>query len=207
MVITYNGGTFFKVAFGSTTLAFNPVSKKSKLKQSRFGADIALVSLKHPDTNGIEMVTHGDKEPFVINDPGEYEVADVTVVGADSVSRYDKDATHNTIYLVTLEGMRLCFLGLLGEAKLPPEAIEMLEHVDILFLPLDEKTLGPSGAHELSVKLEPHIIVPMQYESNDLKKFLKEEGVEGLKATDKVTLKKKDLDGKEGEVVLLKSSA
>jgi superfamily II helicase len=36
-----------------------------------------------------------------------------------------------------------------------------------------------------------------------LKKFLKAEGEESVKPVDKLTLKKKDLEGKEGEVVVL----
>ena len=32
MVISYHGGQCFKVSFGDTTLAFNPISKKSKLE-------------------------------------------------------------------------------------------------------------------------------------------------------------------------------
>ena len=73
MIITYLGAEFFKVQFGDITLAFNPISKDSKLKPSRFGADIVFVSTYHEDFNGIDQVTHGDKKPFVIAGPGEYE--------------------------------------------------------------------------------------------------------------------------------------
>jgi hypothetical protein len=47
MIITYFGGEFFKVQFGDITLAFNPISKESKLKPSRFGADIVLSTTHH----------------------------------------------------------------------------------------------------------------------------------------------------------------
>ncbi len=36
-----------------------------------------------------------------------------------------------------------------------------------------------------------------------LKSFLKEAGSEGVQAVDKLTLKKKDLEGKEGEIIVL----
>jgi len=52
MIITHHGGEFFKVSFGDTTLAFNPISKNSKLKQTRFGADIAFITSEHPDFTG-----------------------------------------------------------------------------------------------------------------------------------------------------------
>ena len=69
MIITYLGGEFMRVQFGDTVLAFNPPSRESKLKPTRFGADIALISLNHSDMNGVETVTHGDRKPFVISGP------------------------------------------------------------------------------------------------------------------------------------------
>ena len=69
-----------------------------------------------------------------------------------------------------------------------------------------EGVLTPAAAYELSVKLEPKLIIPMHYDDatdKNLKTFLKEAGEEGTKPVDKLTLKKKDLDGKEGEVVVL----
>src|SRR5210317_285363 len=100
MVITYHGGSFVKVSFGDTTLAFNPISKKSKLKQSKFGSDVALVSQNHIDTNGVENVTHGDRTPFVVSGPGEYEVKNVTVLGFKGGTEYGGKPTINTIYVV-----------------------------------------------------------------------------------------------------------
>lgn len=205
MVITYHSGSFFKVSFGDTTLAFNPISKKSKLKQSRFGADIALITTQHEDCNGIENVTHGGKEPFVISGAGEYEVKNVTVLGFGTDTEYG-GAKINTLYIVTLEGMRLCFLGTLNTDVLPPEALAVLDGIDILFTPVGgEGTLDPSRAHELAVKIGASLVIPMLYDDTRLKSFLKEEGSEGVKPVEKLTVKKRDLDGKEGEIVVFKS--
>lgn len=73
MIITHHKGEFMKVTFGDTTLAFNPISKKSKIASTRFGADIAFVSLNTPDFNGIDEVTRSGKDLFVVNGPGEYD--------------------------------------------------------------------------------------------------------------------------------------
>lgn len=206
MVITYHNASFFKVSFGDTTVAFNPISKDSKLKQTRFGVDAALISTNHPDFNGVENVTHGDKKPFVVSGPGEYEVKKVTVLGFETETKYDGKESINTVYLVTLEGMKLCFLGALNNEKLPQEALEVIENIDILFTPIGGKgTLDATKAHELSVKLGASLVIPMLYEDTSLKVFLKEEGAEGTKPVDKLTVKKKDLEGKEGEIVVFKS--
>lgn len=208
MIITYLGGEFVKVQFGETVLAFNPPSKNSKLKTARFGADIALISVNQPDCNGVETVTHGSHAPFVIQGPGEYEIKEVTVRGFATESRYGDEKRINTVYLVTLESMRLCFLGALSEKTLPTQVLESLDGIDILFVPVGGGTLSPALAHALAVALEPRLIVPIHYEGlgekDALKAFLKEAGEKQLAPIEKLTIRKKDLEGKEEEIVVLK---
>ncbi len=211
MIITYQGVEFFKVQFGDTTLAFNPISKESKFKSSRFFADIALVSINHPDMNGSENLSYNGKEPFVITGPGEYEVKDIFIKGFGSKSTYGGKERINTIYSVTLENMNLCFLGALSDINLSSEVKEALGDVDILFLPIgDDGVIDAVKAEKLSVEIEPKIIIPMHFgdvgNKDALKKYLKEAGEENVKPIDKLTIKKKDLDGKEGEVVVLSAS-
>ena len=164
MIITYHGAEFFKVSFADTVLAFNPVSKGSKLKQSRFGADIALISLEHPDMNGVDQVTHGDKEPFVIRGPGEYEVNDVLIKGYQTTSMYGGEERINTAYLVMMEKMLLLFTGALNTRELPSELKEALDKIDILFIPVGgDGVLEPDAAYEFSVSIGPRIVIPMHY--------------------------------------------
>ena len=210
MIITYFGAEFFKVQFGDTTLAFNPISKESKLKSSRFGADIVLSTAYHEDFNGVDQVSHGDKTPFVISGPGEYEVKEVFIKGLPSESKYGGKDLINTIYTVSLENMNICFLGAINTPELKNETIEALDEIDILFVPIGgEGVLDPVKAYKLAISLEPKIIIPMHFGDigvrDALKVFLKEAG-ENPKAETKLTLKKKDLEGKEGDIMLLDSS-
>lgn len=205
MVITYNGAEFFKVQFGNTTVAFNPISKDSKLKASRFGADIALISLNHPDMNGADTLSFGDREPFIVSGPGEYEIKDVFIKGFESHSSYGGKGGINTIYVLSLDGMNLCFLGALDTPELKKEIIEALGDIDILFVPIgSEGVLKPADAYRLAVSLEPKAIIPMHYDDAMLKLFLKEGGEAG-QPVDKLTVKKKDLEGKEGDIIVLKA--
>jgi L-ascorbate metabolism protein UlaG (beta-lactamase superfamily) len=204
MVISYAGGECFKVSQGDLTLAFNPPSKDSKLASAKFGADIALVSLDHADFNGTDNASFGERQPFVIEGPGEYEVKDVTVRGFGTEAEYAGKKTVNTIYSVTLEGMNLAYLGALSNAELPVAAKQELDDIDILFLPVGGAgVLDHAEAYKLAVKLEPKVIIPMHYDEKTLKAFLKEAGAEGTKAEEKLTIKKKELEGKESEVVVL----
>jgi len=212
MILTYEGAEMFRAQYGDVVVAFNPVSKNSKLKGKRFGADIALVSVNHPDMNGVDAVTLGDKRPFAITGPGEYEYKGVLVRGLPSESQYGGEKRTNTIYLVTLEGINLCFLGALSKKELPREVSEELEEIDILFVPIGgDGVLSATEAYELAVSLEPKLIIPMHYAGVGAKQalsvFLKEGGAESNGKLDKLTIKKKDIEGKEGEIVALAPSS
>ena len=203
MVISYMGGECFKISQGELTLAFNLPSKDSKQKSVRFGSDIVLVSQDHEDFNGIENAAFGEREPFVIKGPGEYEVKEIAVRGFGSESNYGGKHL-NTIYGVAFEGMNLCFLGALGTTQLPAAAKQELDNIDILFLPIGgDGVLEYAEAYKLAVQLEPKAIIPMHYDAAALKSFLKEAGAEKTEPMDKLTVKKKDLDGKEGEIIVL----
>ena len=85
-----------------------------------------------------------------------------------------------------------------------------MDGIDILFVPVGgDGVLDPAIAHKLAVAFEPKIIIPSHFaevgEKDALKKFLKESGEESVKPIDKLTIKKKDVEGKEGEVVVLES--
>lgn len=204
MVITYHGLEFFKITFGDTTIALNPISKDSKARGPRFGSDVALISLKDRDMNGADSVSRGDKQAFVIDGPGEYEIGGLFVKGYLSKSVYGGEERMNTIYLVNLENMNLCFLGALSTKDIDPKVAEELEEIDILFTPIGGNgVMTPQEAYKMAVKLEPSLIIPMHYDEKTLKTFLKEAGEEGTKPIDRLTLKKKDLEGKESDVVVL----
>jgi L-ascorbate metabolism protein UlaG (beta-lactamase superfamily) len=207
MVITHHGGQCFKVTFGNLTLVFDPIAKGASLPAVRFGADIALVSRDHPDMNGIEEVTYGDKKPFAITGPGEYERQGIVVQGFLSNSKYGLDKNQeeavNTIYSVELEDMTLVHLGALSDTELSKEARENIGEIDVLFVPVGgDGVLSPAKAHELAVSLEPKIIVPMHFDEKALQTFLKEAG-NGSEKVDKLTLKKKDLVGRDGSILVI----
>lgn len=210
MIITYLGIQFLKIQAGDITVAVNPVSKNSKFKTARFGADIVLESANHSDMNGAEMMEFGEKKPFVVNGPGEYEAQKVFVKGFPSVSYYGGKEIINTIYLVNIDGINICILGVLNKAEISNEMAEIMESVDILIIPIGgDGVFDANVAHKFAVSLEPKIIIPVHYgevgEKNALKTFLKEAGEEDVKSIDKLTIKKKDLEGKEGEIVVLEN--
>ena len=210
MIITYLGKQFFKIQQGDMVIALNPPSKDSKFgsKTSRFGSHVVLSTVNHPDYNGVETVSYGDKEPFIISGPGDYEIKNIFVKGIESLSEIDGKNYINTIYLISIDTITLCFLGALSSSNLSSEAREVIGNPDILFVPIGGGDfLSSSSAYKLSLSLEPKIIIPMDYgedkTNKELKTFLKEGGEEKVKAIEKLTIKRKDLEDKEGEIIVL----
>ena len=212
MIITYFGKQFFKIQQGEMVVAFNPVSKGSKTGISaKFGADIAFVTANNPDYNGVEQLSHGERVPFLINGPGDYDVKEIFVKGSMSSVELAGKKYINTVYSLAVDSINIAFLGALGEEDLSKEAREAVDGPDILFVPIGgDGVLDPAHAQKIAVQFEPKIIIPTHWEgvgSKDaLKIFLKEAGAEGVKPVDKLTIKRKDIESKESEVVVLVSS-
>ena len=208
MIITFAGLQSFKIQFGDMVIAFNPISKQSSVSKQpiKFGSDITLISLKHSDFNGFENNFNGNKRPLVVDGPGEYETGGITVTGIGSLANYEGHRI-NTIYTMRLESMNLCFLGGLSDADLPSETLEKIDGVDVVFVPIGgESVLGPAEAYKLSVKLEAKMIVPCHYMNTDdtcVSDFINETGAGKESIVEKVTVKRKDIEGLNGEVKIL----
>lgn len=210
MIISYLGKQCVKFSLGDVTIAVNPPAKNapSGVTLSRFGADIAFVSAPHLDYNGVDLLSHGDRVPFIVRGPGEYEVKDIFIKGAAVSTTIDGEDSIVTVYRFSLDNMSIGFVGPIADKKIPGEVKELLDGVDILCIPIGGKgTLTPSDAYALAVACEPHIVIPLDYGSDRdkgaLSVFLKEAGGENTPHLDKLTIKRKDIEAKEVDVVVL----
>lgn len=208
MIITYFGKQFVKITQGEMVLAFNPVSRDSKTGVTgKFGADIALITTNHPDYNGIDQLSHGERVPFSISGPGDYEIKEIFIKGMLSNAVLGGKKYINTIYALTIDNINIAFLGALSDSELDKDAREAIDGPDILFVPVGGNgMLNAKESAKLASSLEPKMIIPMDYDAGSLKVFLKEIGEEKAEVVEKLTLKRKDLEGKEGEVVVLQAS-
>lgn len=198
MVITYFGNQYFKLTLGDLTIALNPGNKKTA---SRFGSDIAIITDSHPDHNNSDTVTLGDKEPFVVDGGGSYEVKNIFINGAPSEVKIEGKDYINTVYGFELDGIKIVFLGSVNNDKeLSSEAKEIAGEADMVFISLKD---DPVGAYKTALSFEANMIVPMDYDNATLARFLKEGGQDKNESTDKATLKRRDLDGKEGYILVL----
>ena len=211
MIITYDGIESVKISHGDFTISLNPISKESKFKLANFGSDVVLITANHPDLNGADTATRQGKEPFVIKGPGEYEVKGLFIRGFASKTVYGGDERINTVYSFELDGIKVLYLGAISDKDLDSKAKEEIGDVDIVFAPIGgDDVLNAEEAYKIASKREPKIIIPIHFgavgQKDALDKFLKEADSKDTKPVDKLTIKKKDLIGKEGEVVVLSSS-
>jgi len=183
------------------------------LKLPKSSADFITVSHQHDDHNNVSGIstTARREEPFVIDGPGEYEVAGVSILGIPSWHD-EKDGNkrgENTIYIFTIEGMRVVHLGDLGE-QLNEKQLELINGVDLLFIPVGGTyTLDPAGAAKLVGLVEPGVVIPMHYQIPGLKMklapvkdFLNQMGISKAKELDSLVISRDKLPI-EKEVVVL----
>ncbi|MES2953674.1 MAG: MBL fold metallo-hydrolase [Patescibacteria group bacterium] len=208
MVLTYYGKACVKVTQGDTTIAFNPFGKGVGDRYPRFGADIVLVSRKSSEYNASENMSAGEKMPFVIDGPGEYEVGGIFIKGYGVPNPENVSGPHNTIYSLVIDDIKLCHLGGLQSSTLPPDTLEQLGEIDIVFVPVWKgDVLPPADAYKLAASLEPKLVIPLANGEDEkdapLATFMKEAGESKNEWVDKLTLKRKDLEGKEGDIILI----
>lgn len=206
MIVNYYGLGCVKASVGSLSFAFNPPSKKATIKFSKFGADAAIISARTPEYNGSDQVQYGDRELFIADGPGEYEIQGIFLQGFPSVG---PKKTQNTIYVIELDGIRICHLGALSDPSISPDVLEKMGEIDVVFVPTyNDEVISSSEAHKLATRLNPKVIVPLFYggdKKDTLKEFLKEAGEEKTEVLDKWTVKRKDIDTMEGDVIVVKS--
>jgi len=193
MKIKYLGHSSFKIQ-GKTSTGENVTvitdpfnSKYVGIPYKKQEADIVTVSHEHEDHNFIENIKgkHGD-EYFLINTPGEYELSGLRIFGIRTYHDEKEGAERgqNTMVVFDFEEARVAHLGDLGH-KLVGEALESLDNVDILLVPVGGfYTIDAKTAINVTEAVEPKIVIPMHYKTNqhtsdfdkisDLEEFKKE---------------------------------
>lgn len=195
MIITRHGDSFLKLAFSDKTIALNPISKHSKQKTTKFGADIAVVSLFHPDFNGFDQMTFKNKKAFHIKGAGEYEISDIFIKGYGLKSKFEGVDEMITSYTILLDGIDVAIFGPISSGEdFSNEAFEEFSKAEVFIIPIGGgDTFSPKEASKFIKQFSPKIVIPILYsKKEDLKEFESAFGGE-IKKMDKLTLKKSDL--------------
>lgn len=185
MEITWYGHSCFRLTERNyATVVTDPFDHKAvgydalKLK-----ADIVTVSHDAPGHANLDAVKGTE---HVIDGAGEFEIGGVFITAVQTAGggKKAKDKSRNTLYVFDYEGITVAHLGDMQEVPTQNE-VEALGTVNVLLIPVGGgSSLNAAKAAEVVSVIEPNLVVPMHYSTNNAKikleplgKFLKEMGL------------------------------
>jgi len=169
-----------------------------------------IVAVSH-DAPGHNFINATKGATHFINGPGEYEIGGVfiTAVQTNGKGKKQVDSTRNTLYLFDYDGLTVAHLGDLKQVPTQSE-LEALGAVNIVLLPIGGGTgLNAAKAAEVVSQLDPNIIIPMHFHTEDspleldtLDKFIKEMGLQPIEPIQSLKISKSVLPSESKVVVL-----
>src|SRR5579859_1807548 len=227
MTIQYYGVSCFKITTKvgneEVSIVTDPYSEKVGKLPRNLAASILTISRKtHEHHNNKDAVAglspeasaKGEGQPFLIPDPGEYEVKGIPIYGipAKHELKESKDYHRNTMFHFIIEDMHVVHLGGAQES-LTDEQLAQLGEVDVLMIPVGGgDVLDAAKAADLVSRMEPRIVIPMHYKMAGLElkaaspdAFVKELGLKA-EETDKLKIAKKDLPQEDTHLVVMKKA-
>lgn len=187
-----------KMGDSDVTILTDPFENETSLRFPRtISPDILLLSHQDRTRFNLEGVQGA---PFIISDPGEYEVKGGYVHAFQDKTVDAEEKLRPLISRIVVEGMSLAFLGQL-KRKLTTEELEKLESVDILLLPVGGgEVMDGKLAADTIAEVEPRIVVPLHFDIPGIKaklasveSFCKGLGVCQRQDMPKLKISKKDL--------------
>jgi L-ascorbate metabolism protein UlaG (beta-lactamase superfamily) len=161
-------------------------------------ADLGLKTVTKPDDISLFTGAHvsPSKARLVIDQPGEYEVSDVSIQGVPARAHIDDNNQQSTtMYRIVTEDMHIVVTGHVYP-ELNDTQLERLGMVDILCIPVGNNgyTLDGLGALQLVKKIEPKLVIPTHYGDKEIKYPVEqhslEEALKGLAMEPKEALSK-----------------
>ncbi len=177
---------------------------------------------EHTKAGDIALFTGKHEAPKVavailIDEPGEFEVSDVSIQGVAAQAHMDEKGTKNaTIFKIVAGDVRAAVTGHIYP-ELSEAQLEALGIIDVLLIPVGGNgyTMDGIGALTVTKEIEPKIVIPTHYDDKSVKYEVPqqplEEGIKGLAMEPKETVAKLKLKGGEllneaAQLVILEKS-
>ena len=212
MEIKYLGHSSFLIKSKDARIVTDPFDPKMVgLKFPKVEADIITVSHDHKDHNQVHGV---EGTPTIFDWPGQFEKKGIRIWGFKTFHDKKQGAERgdNVMYKFEAEGISVLHCGDLG--VVPDDAyLDEIGDVDVLLVPVGGfYTIDAEEAIDLIKKVEPAIVVPMHHGSDEiaikelapLSQFLKKIGIEQVIPSEKLVVKKDELE-EEMKVIVLKA--
>jgi L-ascorbate metabolism protein UlaG (beta-lactamase superfamily) len=174
MRVEWFGQSAFRLEAGEATVVIDPFGDVSALADRGLQwdyppiegvtADLVLVTHEHLDHNGIEVV--GGSPEVLRSTAGKLEspIGEVVAVASEHDAAAGTQRGPNTIFVFSLDGLRVAHFGDFGQSALRDEQAEAIGDVDLLFLPVGGgPTIGAEQAARIARRLGASWVVPMHY--------------------------------------------
>lgn len=137
-------------------------------------ANVVTISNDHPHHAGVSGI---EGKPRVLRGPGEYEIGGALIWGVRTIQRRDESngrrSPKNTAFVIQLEELTVCHLGDLSDAPLSAEELSRIKDADVLLVPVGGNcTINATQAAAVVAQVEPKLIVPMHYATEETRGFL-----------------------------------
>jgi L-ascorbate metabolism protein UlaG (beta-lactamase superfamily) len=176
IIIRWHGQSFFEVQSSQgTRVVFDPHAIEEYGK-TNVRADLVLISHLHNDHTQVDVLVDKDKAKIIkglkgTRKRGDWNLIDekfrdirVRTVGVYHDTVRGLERGENTVFIVTMDDLRLVFLGDLGHL-LTEEQVKEIGPVDVLFIPVGGVyTINGSEAKQVVEQLKPRqYIIPMHF--------------------------------------------
>ena len=204
--------------YGANCLAFS--TKQARIVVDDNLADLGSKAITKPGDTAVFTGAHGSPQKdvkLVIDSPGEYEVAGISIVGIPARSHLEEKAVKNaTMYKVLYGDVRVLVTGHVYP-ELSEAQLEAIGTVDLLYIPVGGNgyTLDPVGAMQLIKKIEPNAVVlthyadtALQYDvpQQSLEEALKVVSIEPSQTTKKLKLKGGEFNEGSTDLIVLEKA-
>lgn len=174
MRVEWYGQSAFHLAGDDASVAIDPFGDMSALagRGMQFDyppiadvdAQLVLVTHEHVDHNGVEVI--GGDPAILRSTAGRLEspVGEVVAIASEHDEQAGTARGPNTIFVFTLDGLRIAHMGDFGQSELRAEQAQAIGEVDLLFIPVGAgPTIGAEQASAIVARLAPRWAVPMHY--------------------------------------------
>lgn len=195
MDIQYFGGNAVTITTKKARVVVDDTMLELGKKSIARDGDIVLFTGAHGDVPGARLL---------IGQPGEYEVAGISVYGFAARGHMDEEKVKTaTIYKLLIDDTRILIAGHVYP-ELTEKQLEEIGVIDVMIVPVGGNgyTLDPIGALKLIKKVEPKLVVPTHYADDTLnypvpqqtlEQALQVLSMEPAETVDKLKLKGSDL--------------
>lgn len=162
MELSFYGANCFRLATKQTTVVIDDNLADLGAKTITADADVSVVTQ--------QRIKATPSTRLNLDMPGEYELADLTVIGIQARSYTDnEDERTATIFKFISGPYQLVVLGHV-HPKLSEKTLEAIGVVDVLMVPVGGTgyTLDAEDATNVIKLIEPKIVIPCHYESAHL---------------------------------------